>query len=187
MDENVLDVEHLYSIQETSVNTFWLDLHLSEAVDRNRLVRGAYSGLLPIRARVLKLGRIGDLIGTTSASLHVVSDRFRQFLQAADLTGVTLFPVVVEGLEQQAAFHLLTVTGCCGPEYGAQGIQRPDIPPLGLFLDPRDWDGSDLFMPPNANVVLLTARAGGLMRRARLRNLRIEPANYELLPDDGGG
>jgi hypothetical protein len=34
-------------------------------------------------------------------------------------------------------------------------------------------------MPMNAGPTLLTARAGELVRRARLRSERIEPANYE--------
>ena len=53
---------------------------------------------------------------------------------------------------------------------------------MGFFLDPGEWDGSDLFMPMNASPTLLTVRAGELVRRARLPNVRIEPANYEAMP-----
>jgi hypothetical protein len=49
-----------------------------------------------------------------------------------------------------------------------------------MFLDPHEWDGSDLFMPTNSGSVLLTGRAADIVKRARLRNVRLEPAHYEV-------
>ena len=48
-----------------------------------------------------------------------------------------------------------------------------------MFLDPLEWDGSDVFMPSNSGVVLLGARAAAVVRSARLRNVQLEPAHYE--------
>jgi len=75
----------------------------SEATERNRLVRGVYSGHLPFPAAALKRGRIGNLIGATWASLYIISDRFGQFLEAMRFTGWRTFPAVVQDNELPAA------------------------------------------------------------------------------------
>ncbi len=116
---------------------------------------------------------MGDLIGTGWATLRVISQRFRQVLDDAQLTGWRTFPVVVLDHALDMPLYLLAVTGRCGPEYGSSGVHRAGLPPLGMFLDPHEWDGADLFMPPNAGDVLLTTRAGDVVKRARLRNVRI--------------
>ncbi len=103
MLKNVLDVEQVCSLHVTSFKTLWLNLRLPERVDRQELVRGTYSGPLPLLAQVWKRRRIGDLIETTWASLRVISGRFRRVLEDAELTGWRTFPVVVEDYAPEAA------------------------------------------------------------------------------------
>ena len=143
---------------------------------------GAYANPTPMVADVLKRGPIVDLIGTTRVALRVISDRFRQFLVDVAVTGWRSLQVELKP-ETGPQLHLLIVTGRCGPEYGGEGFRPPGLPPLGLFLDSRQWDGCDFFMPSNASPVLLTGRAAVLLKRRRLRNIAIEPASYEALPD----
>ena len=144
---------------------------------------GAYANPSPMVADVLKRGTIGDLIGTTRVALRVITNGFRQFLVDVAVTGWRSMPVEFAKPETGPQLHLLIVTGRCGPEYGGERTRPPGLPPLGLFLDPRQWDGCDIFMPSNASPILLTGPTAAVLKRRRLRNIAIEPASYEALPD----
>src|SRR4051794_26299994 len=92
MADDLLDVEGVCRLAVTSYSTFWLTLQVPEGADLQRLARGDYAGPLPLQAGVLKRGRMGDLIGTGWATLRVISQRFRQVLDDAQLTGWRTFP-----------------------------------------------------------------------------------------------
>ena len=71
------------------------------------------------------------------------------------------------------------MTGRSGPvpDGGTAGLQ-----PLGHYLDPREWDGSDLFRPGCEGTILVTARAVEAIRDAHLKNVVLQPAGLEPLP-----
>jgi len=169
---------HVERVCRLAHNSFWLTLEVRDGADPLQLARGQYIAPLPLKARVLKHGRIGDLFGTGWATLHVISERFRQLLDLNQLTGSRALPVEIIDYVLDMPVYLLAVTGRCGSEYGSGGRYRPGLPPFGMFLDPLEWDGSDLFTPTNSGVVLFGARAANVVRRARLRNVQLEPAHY---------
>lgn len=80
---------------------------------------------------------------------------------------------------------LLVVTGRAGPILGAGGILREGLDPIDQALDGSDWDGSDMFVPANRNVILLTDGAARRLKSARLRNVLFEPAGLTPAPPRG--
>jgi len=100
-----------------------------------------------------------DLIGTSYATIRLVSERFLEVLREHGFTGWATFPVkiwlgddrVVEGYEGFA------VTGRCGPidDELSESIElAPPVPGgrstpglRGMCFSPDSWDGSEVFTP----------------------------------------
>jgi hypothetical protein len=163
----------------------WLRLDVLSGINESgaRLLRGEYGGPLPLTGVVVQRGPVGDLIGTSWANLYVVTSRVVQVLEQSDLTGWMTYPVAVAaGMEEAVGVWLLAVSGRSGSVYGVGGAPRLDVDTLGQYLDPTEWDGSDLFVPANQQVILLTAQAAHALDAARLRNLVVDPAGLEPTP-----
>ena len=90
------------------------------------------------------------------------------------MSGWRTYETVCEGMPSETAWWVLGVAGRAGPVRRGKGLDS-----LSQYLDPREWDGSDLFHPANENTVLVTARAAELIRDAHLKNVRLEPAGLE--------
>jgi hypothetical protein len=86
----------------------------------------------------------------------------------------------VEGV--QSSLWLLSISGRCGPLFGVGGEPLPGGLPLGQFIDPGRWDGSDFFMADNNNSIFVSGSAAAKVDRARLSNVAFEPASLEPIP-----
>ncbi len=180
-DGTRLPVAELLKLKLASHDWLRLDILVPNSVDSRSLLSAEYRGALPLPAAVGQRGRLGDLVGTFWATVYLVSDRFKEVLEGAALSGWTTFPVAPrERLE--SGLWLLGVTGRCGPVYGVDGVARAGLDPVGQYLDPDEWDGADVFLPRNRNVVLLTPEAGRVLGRARLMNVDLEPGGLEATP-----
>lgn len=176
-DPMPLDVSAVQRIQANDlVRGLWARLDIGDA-DPRRLLRGEVAPP-PMRAWRITSGRPADIVGTTQAVLTLVSQRFRDTLTSLGMTGWTSLAVALDG-SLPDDLTLLVVTGRCGPVYSARRNPVPGVPPLGDFIDPRNWDGSDLFVGDGLAEVFVAPDRVPDLRRARLRNLRIEPAALE--------
>jgi hypothetical protein len=135
--------------------------------------------------RVIQRGRHGDLIGFGWGGVYLMSDSLRTFLEGSGFTGWFAQAVQIESDLFDGPIWLLGVSGRSGPTYSAARNPLPGLPPLGEFLDPSDWDGSDFFCPGNWAGFLVTGRAAAALRNARLRNLQMECGSLEPLPNLG--
>ena len=153
---------------------------LSATPDHDRLLNAEYDGVLPIHATAEGQGKLGDMIGTFWPSLYVIGERLKDLLERNAITGWRLYEAVFPGTPSPAAWWALGITGRAGRV--RTGPETP-LDPLGHFLDPQEWDGSDLFHPTNEGTILVTARAAQIFQETRLRNVLLEPAGLAPLPD----
>jgi hypothetical protein len=172
-----LDVAGLCSLS-TGGSTLRVQI---EGVDGNDLLRGRRQSAHLV-GRIVQRGRPGDLIGFGWGGVYLMSDRMRSFLHESGLTGWFAQAVQVEADIGDGQIWLLGVSGRSGPTYTAKRNPKLGLPCLGEFLDPADWDGSDFFCPENWISFLVTARAAEQLRKARLRNLRLECGSLEPMP-----
>lgn len=129
-------------------------------------------------------GRIpGDLIGTTYATITLVSERFLDVLREHGFTGWTTFPARVflgDGRELDG-YHGLAVRGRCGaiddslsekvtlPPPVAAGRARPGL--RGLCFPPESWDGNDVFTAEGYAGAFVLERVKEALERADLTNV----------------
>ena len=176
-----LAVSDLQTLRLRSYEWLRARLTLPVRADHERLLDAKYDGVLPIRVLVDQSGRAGDLIGTPWSSLYLIGDRFKKLLEQGAISGWRAYETVCEGMPSETAWWVLGVAGRAGPVRTGKG-SPVGHDPLGHYLDPREWDGSDLFHPGNENTILVTARAAELIREAHLKNVRLEPAGLESTP-----
>jgi hypothetical protein len=179
-----LDVTQVRVLGLAHHNWMRVDVAPSDGVKGNELLSGEYRGPLPLTALVREAGPIGDLIGTFWANVFLMSDRLSKAMQELRLSGWRSLPVSVKGdpdLDNRLA--LLAVTGRAGPVYGAGGQTRPGVDAIGQYLDPGESDGSDVFLPANRRSILLTGAAAEKIARLGLRNVDLQPAGLEPLPE----
>jgi hypothetical protein len=125
-----------------------------------------------LRGTVLEPGKVGDLVSTFWASVFLVTPRLVEALTNLGATGWRAVPVEIP--EAPVALSLLCVTGQCGP------IERASPGRVGQTLDPRTWDGSDLFVPANERRILVIGPMASALTEERLRNVDFELAGIEL-------
>ena len=176
-----LSVGEVRSLRLRSYDWLRVRLDLPVRSDNDRLLDAVYKGPVPIEALVEHDGKVGDLVGTLWAALYLMSDRFVHVLEQNAITGWRGYDSVMKGRGSTTAWRILGVTGRSGPVRtptgGPAGLQ-----PLGHYLDPREWDGSDLFHPESEGTILVTARAAEAIRDADLKNVVLEPAGLEPPP-----
>jgi len=168
---------------EGSFDGLRISVQSGEADDAH-LIRGDFVGRP--HGVVLQRGKVKDLIGTFWANVYLMSERMVDELATHRLTGWTARPVDIEEPPQLPPLSLLTVTGRSGPAYSRTGLSLPGLPQFGWFLDPRQWDGSDFFVPANMNGIFLAPAAAAVIRKMRLANVDLHPANFEPLPENLG-
>jgi hypothetical protein len=121
-----------------------------------------------------------DLVGTTYATLLLVSPRVIEVLEREGFSGWTTFAVAIDHPETEN-YAGLAVTGRCGPIRDALS-ERITLPPpvpggraseglRGLCFQPESWDGSDLFTPANMTAIFVTALVKQALEAARISNV----------------
>ncbi len=140
--------------------------------------------------------RLLDLVGTTVATLKLVSPRFVETLEEDDITGWTTFPVdlAVEGASGYAG---LAVNGRCGAIDDTLS-ERITIPPpvpegnagpglRGLYFRRGTWDGSDVFTSEDSASIFVTAAVKEALEEAGITGVefsRLSKIERPLLDDD---
>lgn len=182
----LLDVERLERLQEGRGR---LRIHVDEPAGLSVSARLTAREILT-RTSTKVVGRVGakgpltDIVGTYWG-VYLMSDRMVSFLTEHRVSGWRPVPVEIESDLALGPLWLLVITGTAGPIYGINEARRQGLPALGQYLDPAEWDGSDLFVPANTSEILVTSSCAELLKRARLRNLRLEPAGLEATPRTG--
>ena len=148
------------------------------ASDHDRLLDAQYTGGLPIRGFVDQKGKVGDLLGTFWASLYLIGDRFKKLLEENAIGGWRAYPTICEGLQSPGEWWVLGIAGRGGSVRTGQEAARAGLDPLDQGLDPREWDGSDLFHPANEGTILVTTRAAQVLERAHLKNVVLERTGF---------
>jgi hypothetical protein len=120
------------------------------------------------------------VVGTYYAQLLLVGPRFIDVLVAHALTGWKATPVVAPQLRVE--LFLLSGTGTCGPILRASAGKPVGGFSFGRFIDGTLWDGSDLFVPDNEDVLLVGPAAQRILQAARLTNLDLPGAGLEPMP-----
>jgi hypothetical protein len=124
-----------------------------------------------------------DLIGTTYATVRLVSQRFIDVLAENGFTGWETFPVAValDDGESLVGYHGLAVTGRCGAieDRLSSSVELP--PPVpggrpaaglrGLCFPPDTWDGSDVFTPRDRASIFITNEVMQALQAAKLTGL----------------
>jgi len=146
--------------------------------DPSRALRGDLtSGRLRGEAR--QGGPVRDLVGTFDAVLLLISPAFAMALKAFGAKGWGAIPVDIPGVD---GLSLLVATGRVGPIIHASADAPVGDYRFGRFLGIERWDGSDLFVPDNENVILVTDELAAHLRLSQLSNLELEPAGIEAIP-----
>jgi hypothetical protein len=151
------------------------------------LARGDWRPTAPLVFKHHSGGRPCDLVGTTYATLDLLSPRTAQLFRDEEFSGWTTFPVQVftkDGLLIEG-YEGLTVTGRCGPIDNSRSREhwRPPARPgvveklrvwLGLYFDLATWDGSDFFGPAGTAHVFVVERVKQAVERAGLTNFTFQ-------------
>jgi hypothetical protein len=151
------------------------------------LARGACRPAKPLVFQYHSGGRPRDLVGTSHATLDLLSARTVQLLREHDISGWTTFPVQVYAEDDLLleGYEGLAVTGRCGPIENSKSREhwRPPARPgvvdkirvwLGLYFDLATWDGSDIFGPASTAHVFVVERVKQAIERARLTNFSFQ-------------
>jgi hypothetical protein len=182
-----LDVEHLHWLQEGQGR---LRIHLDVPAELTASERSTAHEILT-RTSTKVLGRVGakgpvtDIVGTYWG-VYLMSERMVSFLTQHNVSGWRAVPVEIGNDSTLEPLWLLVITGTTGPVYGVHDLRREELPALGYFLDPTEWDGSDLFVPANTSEILVVPACAAMLKKARLRNLRLEPVGLEVTPWSSG-
>lgn len=160
-----------------------------------RLLRAELSPPEPVRVEHAMGGKPQDLIWTTWAAVFLISDRVRELLEGAHVTGWKTYPVEVT--DRQGAiipgYHGFAATGRCGPIDPSRSelyLKPPPVPQgkacwhrKGLFFEPSSWDGSDVFCPSDGSgFIFLLDRVKRLLEKAKVRNVKFKKlVDYEVL------
>ena len=180
-----MDFDRLYDMAPALKRTA---LHVRprepEEIDDVAILRGEIRPPKPLVFEYMK-GASGstprDFVSTSLVSPRLISDRVVSVLR--DFSGWSTFPVEVYGKkgERIPGYHGLVVTGRCGPiddsrsrpvvEPPARPQGRPTRMWIGLYFDPRTWDGSDLFLPEGWASIFVTEAVKKALEKAKITNV----------------
>ena len=144
-----------------------------------RLTRGEVRRRRPVRFERDEGSKAHDLVGTTDATVMLVS---RHLIDALGrFCGWTTYPVSIEG---HSGYEGLAVTGRAGPVDDALSPRVMLAPPTpegaavpgrrGLLFQPDSWDGSDVFVLGDSTIAVVTEPVRDALLAARVTNLRLE-------------
>lgn len=142
-----------------------------ESVDFRGLLTGrvapsALTGTVP------DTGRWGDLVGTYSALLFLISGRVEQVLLDSQISGWRSVPVQVLP-SGPSELKLLQVTGRCGPiSAGPRGV--------GQRVERDSFTPTDMWVPDESAAIVVSKRCAIALADARLVNVEVRPAGIEL-------
>ncbi len=165
---------------------YHFDLVADPEFDLTKLVLGERQLAAPLALRRMSGSTAADLMGTTWATMHVISDRFAALLRSVAPTGWSTFPVELRlrGGQPMSGYRGLSITGRTGPieeELGLDVILPPASPnglavagTRGWCFEPDTWDGSDVFTPKGAAAFCVTESVADALRTAGISGLRLE-------------
>jgi hypothetical protein len=148
--------------------------------DGSDLQRGRFDPR-ELRVATIRRGSARDVVRTGWAGVILISQRVVDVLTGEGLTGwqaVSLSDLPDIG----RPYFLLVITGRGGPTYGSDGIRFTGLPELGQFIDPEQWDGSDIFLADNRRTIFVGEEAARRLAGHRLTNLELEPIAMERIP-----
>jgi hypothetical protein len=173
-----LDVTMVHTLQAREHRGLQVDLltnHSAEDLVRGRFRESGFNGV------VREGGKLTDLVSTFWAAVFLLSDRFKDALEQHRFSGYRTLPISITGYAGRTTLWLLTVSGACGRLYGVDGDPLPGGGGIGNFLDPTQWDGSDLFVADNHNAIFMTPRCADVLGTAGLSNLELRQEGLEPL------
>ena len=152
--------------------------------DSNALFRGDWDPPRPLRFKRAEGSIPLDFVQTTLFVPYLVSDRVVEAL--SDLSGWRTFAVDFEG------YHGLSITGRSGPPVD-EWSEEVTIPPRapggrpgrrlkGLYFDPDEWDGSDVFVPDGTAFVIVRGAVADALRKIGATNVLLTPLPELELP-----
>jgi hypothetical protein len=128
-----------------------------------------------------------DVIGTTYASLLLVSGRFRDVLRGHGFTGWTTFAVrvFIDGGGALDGYSGIAITGRCwsiDDRLSEEVTLPPRVPHgrarrglRGLCFPPDSWDGSDFFTSDAGGAwIFVVQRVKDTLEKAQLRNVKFQ-------------
>jgi hypothetical protein len=183
----VLDLSKTFLLEVPESNRHYRGEFEDERVPFLELALGGYRPSSPLVVRHAMGGPLRDAVALTSVFPRVVSDRFREVLVRHDFLGWITYPVELydKAGRQVSDYHVLCITGRCGPVKYWRGFSPRRILLMegkGLHLDPKTWDGSDLFVPENGSWLLVLEPVMQALRGAKLSGLHFEPIREVVYP-----
>jgi hypothetical protein len=173
----MLDVARVRTVQVRGHQGLRVDLltnHPAENLIRGEFPEPSLSGV------VRENGNLTDLVSTFWAAVFLVSDHFKATLEKYQLSGWRTIPVSLSSSVDVGTLWLLTVHGTCGHLYGTDGYAIPGVH-VGNFLDPAQWDGSDIFLADNHSAIFVTPRCADTLQAVGLANLELRNEGLEPL------
>jgi hypothetical protein len=173
-----LDVTMVRTLQAREHQGLRVDLlttHSTGDLVRGRFPESGFNGI------VREGGKLTDLVSTFWAAVFLLSDRFKDTLEQHRFSGYRTVPISITGYAGLTTLWLLTVSGACGRLYGVDGDPLPNEGRIGNFLDPTQWDGSDLFVAENHNAIFMTSRSADVLGTVGLSNLELRQEGLEPL------
>ena len=150
------------------------------------LVSGRIRPTSPVRIFVSKGARPGDFLGN-DLLLWVAREHITRIFQEGRFRGWGTFPVDVRLKGRKLGGYVgVTITGRAGPiDYRRSRVrwfENPDgsrggIRAIdGLYFDPRNWDGSEIFAVDDApSLPLMTPSVWQRLAKAKASNFRPRP------------
>jgi hypothetical protein len=185
--------EHLYSLQDPGkVRYFRADFELDLSIDAGLLLRGSKVVDGPLKCSWVQGGRMSDVIWTTHNAVVLFSGRLLAALQTQGVTGWT--PYNIELLDRQGRlvpdYRGFAVVGRCGRTEESRGrLVQTDRPGAwrtvlqGLYFDETEWDGSDVFVPPDANYIFITEPVKQVFEALNVKNVAITRLTEKQIPE----
>lgn len=150
------------------------------------LARGEEQATAPIEFEADQGREPCDLIGTTSGTLVLVSQRLVELLRNQGFNGWGTFPVRVGLGNNQSldGYYGFAVTGRCGPIDDSLSEEVTLPPPVpggrsslglrGLCFAPETWDGSDIFTADGYSGIFVVQRVKEALEGGGVTNVALQ-------------
>lgn len=179
-----LTLTEAFVLEPSWASQFYWARVMNRLDDVTPIVRGMERPSRPIALQITQGGRLGDFVWNTQ-NLVVASLKVVDLFERNGFTGYSLFSVEVRIDDEIVPdYHGIAVLGRAGPvDYERSRVQwftRPDssrsISAIdGLYFDPANWDGSDIFQVEDFLHLLMVKRVVDALKRERVSNFRAKP------------